>query len=518
VKKSNVLKLSMLAVLAGASTAALADGAPTPDGTLTMYGVTLYGTLDAGIQYQSAGAAQSAYWGTGGSQEIIGKTSHSSEVNVGGSYLSQSVIGLKGQEDFGNDWSGVFKAEMQFNPWSGQLPDALKGMTLNNGKGVAQQSANSDSSIAGQLFAGQANFGVSHKTLGTLTFGRHLGVLADGISKYDPMGGSQAFSPIGFSGTAAGGGDTEDKRLDSSVKYEVVAGGVHVAAQFQPTTATNPGTTSEFALGWQFPGGSVDAYYMQKSDAISASALSAAQVTALGAVATSGASIGQPLCTSPTAAVLNTATAQPACAALNKALAATITDNTTIGLMGQYTFNKQWKLSAGYEQIKFQNPSNFVQPGQETIGGYTLVVVTNGIGTVGTTKQLDISWIGAKYSPTPKVDLLAAFYQYDQNSFATGSGTTASKTTGVKYYTGAGCSTEYSSKCSGKEYFVSLVGVYHATKRFDVYAGALWSAVQGGLANGYTPETSATSAQVAGTGYANATSTIDPTIGFRYKF
>jgi hypothetical protein len=249
---------------------------------------------------------------------------------------------------------------------------------------------------------------------------------------------------------------------------------------------------------------------MQKNDAIAASALSAAQVAALATSCAAGST--------PTAAVLNTATATPACAALDKAVAGTITDNTTTGIMAQYSINQQWKLSAGFEQIKYQNPSKFVQPGQETIGGYTLVAVTNGIGTVGTTKQLDIGWIGAKYSPIPKIDVLAAFYQYDQNSFATGSGTTASKTTGVKYYTGAGCSSEYSSKCSGTEYFVSLVGVYHVTKRFDVYAGALWSAVQAGLANGYTPETSATSALVAGTAYANATSTIDPTIGFRYKF
>jgi predicted porin len=42
---------------------------------------------------------------------------------------------------------------------------------------------------------------------------------------------------------------------------------------------------------------------------------------------------------------------------------------------------------------------------------------------------------------------------------------------------------------------------YRFSKRFDVYAGAMWSSVVNGLASGYLH-----------------TSTIDPTIGARFSF
>ena len=38
------------------------------------------------------------------------------------------------------------------------------------------------------------------------------------------MGGSYAFSVIGWQGTASGGGDTEDARISTSVKYRADVG------------------------------------------------------------------------------------------------------------------------------------------------------------------------------------------------------------------------------------------------------------------------------------------------------
>jgi predicted porin len=66
--------------------------------------------------------------------------------------------------------------------------------------------------VAGQAFQ-QAFAGFSSKTYGTITFGRQNTTLTDGIAKYDPNYAPQAFSLIGLSGTTAGGGDTEDRRL-----------------------------------------------------------------------------------------------------------------------------------------------------------------------------------------------------------------------------------------------------------------------------------------------------------------
>ena len=80
------MKISVTAAIAmglmGAmSTAAQADNAQTSDGTLTWYGVTLYGTIDAGIQYQNSGAPQSDYFGPG-TLALVSKQSSSSQTSV----------------------------------------------------------------------------------------------------------------------------------------------------------------------------------------------------------------------------------------------------------------------------------------------------------------------------------------------------------------------------------------------------------------------------------------------------
>jgi predicted porin len=258
------------------------------------------------------------------------------------------------------------------------------------------------------------------------------------------------------------------------VKYEITYGGIHAGAEFQGKSASNPGTAQEFVLGWNFEGGAIDAFYVQKNDAIAAGSLSAAQVADVTAVCAGTAS--------------TTVAADYSCAAIDKAVAGTISDTTTTAIMGKYAFaSVHTTVSAGYEQIRFTNPSDPIAPnsGQATIGGYTLVTTSN--TAYPSTKTLDISWIGAKYSPTAQVDLSFAYYRYDQNSFSTAH---------------PGCSSAAtSSQCSGSENFVSFVADYHFTKRFDTYGGAMWSQVQGGLANGYLH-----------------TSTIDPTVGFRYNF
>ena len=50
---------------------------------------------------------------------------------------------------------------------------------------------------------------------------------------YDPAGGSYAFSYIGYNGTMAGGGDTEDSRWDYALKYRLTYGPVHFGAMYK---------------------------------------------------------------------------------------------------------------------------------------------------------------------------------------------------------------------------------------------------------------------------------------------
>ena len=75
----------------------------------------------------------------------------------------------------------------------------------------------------------QAYFGLSSKKFGTLTYGRQYSLIMEDMYTYDPMARSKAFSPIGYSGLAAGGGDTEDARLGNSIKYAVGYGPAHFA-------------------------------------------------------------------------------------------------------------------------------------------------------------------------------------------------------------------------------------------------------------------------------------------------
>jgi predicted porin len=127
------------------------------------------------------------------------------------------------------------------------------------------------------------------------------------------------------------------------------------------------------------------------------------------------------------------------------------------------------KLFGGYEHIAFNNPNNPLPAGTVTIGGYVLAFVSN--DAYINQKTLEVYWAGLKYTIVPQVDLILAYYGYNQNSYATGKD--------------AGCSTTVSGGCSGTEGAASIVIDYRLTKRFDVYAGSMWSGVTNGLANGY---------------------------------
>jgi predicted porin len=431
---------------------------PQPaDGSLTLHGITLYGIVDIGLQYESHGAPFSDYF-PAGSADIVQKNSNKSQFGATPSNLSQSRVGLQGLEALGvGDWYGVFKLETYFNPQSGEISDALKSLVQNNGRTAATQTTNIDSSIAGQIFE-QSFVGLSSATFGSLTFGRQNTLLADGIAKYDPQGASQAFSLIGLSGTTAGGGDTEDRRVDSSLKYVEHVGPVHFGAEYKFNGANGAANTLvEADIGAEYLGASIDAYFGHVRDAIAVAALSAAQVADLPGLGFSP----------------------------SNSLAATISDNTTYGIMALYNFGAP-KIYAGYEHIQFANPTTPLAAGFDDIGGYKLAFVNN--AAFPNDKSLQVFWAGAKYTVLSKLDLTAAYYGYKQNSYGIGKN--------------AGCATNVAGTCSGTEAAVTFSADYRFTKRFDVYGGVMYTNVAGGLASGFD----------------FSTNTVDPTIGFRFRF
>jgi predicted porin len=452
---------------------AAASPAPPADDSLTWHGITLYGIVDVGLQNQTHGAPISDYF-VGGSAEVVQKNSNHSVTGVTPSNLSNSRIGLQGSEPIVGDWSGVFKLETFFNPQSGQISDALKSLVQNNGRALANQNTNVDSSASGQTFI-QSIAGFSSKTFGTITFGRQNTVLADGIAKYDPNYASQAFSLIGISGTTAGGGDTQNRRLDSSVKYTNTFGGVaHLSAQYKFNQSTGSANTAyQVSFGGEFAGFSADAYYSKIKDAVSLAALSAAQVTDLPG-----------LCPDPLPAGGNCIAATP-----SNALAATISDNTAYAFMGLYNMGFL-KFFGGYEHIQYANPDTALAAGFD-VAAYRVAFVNVQSGTKSTfadDKTLQVFWAGVRYTVIPQLDLVGAYYGYKQNSYATGAN--------------AGCSTNKAGNCSGTEDVISFDGVYKLTKRFDGYAGVMYSGVHDGLANGYLFHTT----------------DITTTMGVRFKF
>lgn len=435
----------------GVAQAQSAPSSKPEDSSLTWKGITIYGIVDIGLQYDTHSAPFSDYFPPG-SASLVQKNDYQSAIGVTPSNLSQSRIGISGNEPLVGDWAGIFKFETFFNPQSGDISDACKSLVLNNGKALNTQTVGVDSSICGQLFNGVGVLGLASPTVGSFTFGRNTTLLADGIGKYDPLAASNAFSLIGFSGTAAGGGDTEDRRLDNSVKYVGKYGGLHLGVLYQFGNASGSTNTGyQLQIGGEVDGFSGDVYYFKKYDAVSVSSLSAAQVTTLQAGP----------CTA----------AAPTCWPVSNSLSATLSDNETYAFMAQYDFGEALplKILGGYEHIAFDNPTSPINPGALTIGGYILAFTNN--AAFPNEKRLEVYWAGVKWGLTPKVDVFASYYGYHQNAFAAGAS--------------AGCSNTSNAGCSGKESVASLVFDYKLTKRFDLYAGSMWSGVYNGLANGY---------------------------------
>jgi predicted porin len=439
-----------------APSSATKSSTPPASSALTWHGITLYGIVDVGLQYDTHAAPFSDYF-MAGSSDIVQKNSRRGIGGVTSNNLGQSRVGLQGLEalDVG-DWSGVFKLETFFNPASGQLSDAAKSLIQNNGRALDQQTTNLDSSISGQIFQ-QSFAGLSSPTYGTITFGRQNTVLADGVAKYDPNAASQAFSLIGLSGTAAGGGDTQDRRMDSSLKYGLKVQNFHFGALYKfSDSASSANSAYQISFGGDYAGFSADVFYVKVKSAIALAALSSTQVNTL-----------------------------PVGFSTSSALAGTISDNTTLSLMALYNF-APFKFFVGYENIKFENPAAPLSAGFD-VAAYKLAFVNN--NAFPHEKILQVYWAGAKWSATPKLDLTVAYYGYHQSNFAT----TAAN---------AGCASIQSSTCSGELVDFSVDAVYKLSKRFDAYAGFMYSDVQDGLANGYI--------------YSK--NNINPTIGVRFTF
>ena len=440
------------------------------DCTLTWHGITVYGAYDIGVGWVSHGLPENGYNYEG--ESLVNRNGYQHRFVVAPNNLQQTGFGIRGKEQFLPGWFVVFNASSGINPQSGLLANASKTDIINNGLPRASYSMAIDGARAGQVFNDEYYGGVSSETFGTVTFGRERSLGTDVMLLTDPAGGSYAFSYIGYNGTMSGGGDTEDSRWDSAVKYRLVFGPAHLAAMYKfadgnggcysassTWTAANctPETAHNNAYGGDLGGvlgkWSGDAVYQHYNQAISV-------LNPL---------LGPQSLAAPYQSTTNSINTHPITGAnlipTSDTVYGIVTDNNAIMGAGKYN-GEVFKFYAGFEYIWQNNPHNPLGVGASDQGGYLMSGVED--NNLDSEKILRIWWTGVKYAVDKKTDITFAWYEQLQNNFR------VPQTCSVE----AG----YRASCAGALNEGSLYTDHHFTKRFDGFAGLAYSFVYGGAA------------------------------------
>jgi predicted porin len=469
----------------------------TTDCTLTWHGVTLYGAYDVGIGWVSHGLPVNGYNYEG--ESLVNRNGFQSRFLVAPNNLQQTGLGVRGKEEFAPGWAVVFNASTGINPQSGLLADAPKTNIVNNGLPRASYSMAIDGARAGQPFNDEFYGGISSEKFGTLTFGRERSLGTDAMLQYDPVGGGYGFSYIGYNGTMAGGGDTDDSRWDDALKYRLTVGPVHFGAMYKfangsggcfsaSATWTAADCTPErphnnaygFDIGGQTGKFSADAVFQHYNQAISVlnpllgpQSLSAPYQSTTDSINTNqinGVNLIDP----------------------NGTVYGIVTDNSAIMFAAKYTWDPL-KFFFGYEYIWQNNPAQPLGVGATDQGGYIMSGVED--NNLDSEKLVQIWWTGVKYAFDSKTDITGSWYQQRQNTFRVPA--TCSVAAGFR------------SSCSGTLNETSLYADHHFTKRFDGYVGVAYSYVTGGLAIAIP--------HGPGVPYVHPTN-VAPTIGVRFAF
>jgi predicted porin len=440
------------------------------------YGVRFYGTVDVGATYETHGAPTNKYLGN---NAFLGKMNNGPQFLANPNGLSASNIGLQIKEPLGLGWSFVGQVEAGFTPVSFQLLNGVHSVFASIGTPLSQQNSFGDSNSQGQFYNDLGFFGFSNDTWGTLTFFRQNDLMQDAVLAYDPMGVSGTFSPLGFFGGFAGGGDTQNRRDTTAIKYRVNLANWHFGAYgqvggYNEGNAAKGGVQGDLGADYNVGPGllSVDVIGAYKRDGVSLGSGLAGQTDAY----------GNPININAGGTIFDGK-------AINT-LSSVISNNTTLMAVAKYQVDK-WRFYAGYERIEFANPSD---PFTANLSGFTDIAgdllcvgcqqvngtnITSNFYNVHKIDQL--VWFGARYAVTDSLDVTAAYYHEWQNDFS-GGGLNA-PTFGPALFTCAQVSTS-SGKCQGTKDTVSAVLDWRFAPKWDTYIGANYNANTGGDLNG----------------------------------
>jgi predicted porin len=388
--------------------------------------VELYGILDAAVgNVEYSLAADPNFPATVNPVTVTKTPVNQSTTGMFNGGISPSRWGIRGTEDLGAGFKAIFNLDSYFNINSGDLSNAAASMA--NNRNTTSGTVSAPSSVNGQLFNDQAWVGLADDTIGSLTFGRQWSVMGDILRNYDAVQDAQLFSPLGFSGTYAGGGLTELKRQDSSVKYQGKFGDFNVAAMVKlggEASSSTIGSAYGISGGYEAYGFGVQLAYQQSTDTLHGSNDSAATV--------------------------------------NGSVNTTNYDTDSFMVAAKYAFGDA-KITGGYESYTLKAPSDaYTTWGPSTYYGYQIGTNTDFADANQTTHVI---WIGGDYNFTPAFNLAVGFYDLAPQQSSD--------------YTAKSNGEVATGQANGNEYEYSLLADYHFSKRTDAYFGVMYSQFKG---------------------------------------
>jgi predicted porin len=350
--------------------------------------VEVFGTIDLSIGYTSHSLVQSGEMptsigpyisggvryprttptGPGGAQVPYPASNMSSQTGIFNGALSTSSWGIRAARDIGADGLKAFVVlDSAINPATGQLTDQSHNESINS---RYPTTAYATSSLNGQLFAKEAVGGFSGDKWGRIALGRNTNLINDVLNSYAPLQKAGLFSIYGNGVYGAGGGISENGRVDSSIKYQHKLGGVNFGALygFGSNGGLKKGNEGySVNLGYEAGGFGIQLVYEEFKD------------------------------------VIKTATD----ATLSNVIDLTTYDQKDLLLAAKYKLTEKFHTQVGIQQAQLKAPTP--DPNIPFISNLYGENVGKSSAYVGQTQKFNIGHVGFDYDLTDKLNASAAY-------------------------------------------------------------------------------------------------------------